>query len=108
MEPEGLTMSSGRRKTFWFDEDNAPQVGWSDIYEEVYDDPLPVHSWGELYIAIEQLTPKQQFVIRNSWGLVDGQEYSLRQIAELMGVDWTTVREHYNAAMERLYQTPPN
>jgi len=99
-------MSSGRRKTFWFDDDGIPQGGWSDVYEEVFDDPLPVQSWDELEDALGSLTPKQQFVIRNSWGLVDGQQYSLRQIAEFMGVHWTTVKEHYDSAMQRLYDTP--
>lgn len=96
-------MSSGRRKNFWFDEDGAPQGGWVDVPQHVVDgEGFFVRDWDALGDALDTLTPKQQFVIRNSWGMVDGQEYSFRQIGEFMGVSHITVKEHYDAAMKKL------
>jgi DNA-directed RNA polymerase specialized sigma24 family protein len=59
------------------------------------------------HIDLSGLTPKQRFVISRAWGLLDGKEYSYREIAEAMSVHFTTVQEHYRAAMERLSREHP-
>lgn len=59
--------------------------------------------------VLGELTPIQRFVVECRHGMRDGHEYRLREIARLMGRDYSTVREHYRSAVKRLKQadTPP-
>ena len=94
---------TSRRKTWWMDEDGTPHGGWQEIPEDLVEDgTFPEEREALLYQSLEVLTPKQRFVIERSWGLGLEREYSFSEIAEAMGVYWTTVRGHYNAGMRRL------
>jgi hypothetical protein len=55
--------------------------------------------------ALKTLTPRQRFVIENSWGL-DGREVrSFRELAELMGVNVHAIHDQYRYGMKRLAKT---
>jgi DNA-directed RNA polymerase specialized sigma24 family protein len=56
----------------------------------------------ELQPALESLTSKQRFVIERRLGLVGGRKFTQSEIAESMGVDQTTVRDHESSAKDRL------
>lgn len=54
-----------------------------------------------------RLTPKQRFVMELYYGLKDGEKYTVREIASLMGVHFTTVQEHLQSARGKLDQYAP-
>lgn len=55
----------------------------------------------QLHEALALLTEKQRFVISRAWGL-DGPEYSLRWIAEAMGVRHRAVQKMHARALRAL------
>jgi DNA-directed RNA polymerase sigma subunit (sigma70/sigma32) len=57
--------------------------------------------------GLRQLTDRQRFVIDRYYGLTLGVRYSLHQLATLMGLDYSTVKEHYHAGMKRLEKLYP-
>ena len=88
------------------DSNGSLVVHWTSIISEIEDveeGPNP----------LDLLTHKQRFVIELRCGLVDGVEYSQREIAALMGVSRSMVNQHEQAAKKKLQkylrQTPaPN
>lgn len=54
--------------------------------------------------AVVALTPKQRFVIEQSWGLDGREPLSFYQVGELMGVTETAARKLYTNGMKRLAQ----
>ena len=91
-----MTWRAGGRKRSWFiDETVGLVIHWQPILSEVEDleeGPNP----------LDLLTHKQRFVLELRCGLVDGIEYSQREIAALMGVNRSTVHEHEQAAKKKL------
>ena len=85
----------GREKVWWVDSRGKLVVWWRPILSEYEDEPEQVD-------PLEILTDKQRFVIELRYGLVDGIEYSQREIAALMGVSHSMVNQHEHAAIKKL------
>ena len=51
---------------------------------------------------LEVLTDKQRFVVELRFGLKDGNCYSLREIAAVMGIGFQMVWKHEQAAKKKL------
>lgn len=52
--------------------------------------------------ALSTLTARQKLVVELYWGLRDGTEYSLREIAKAIRVDYSTVWECYHSALTKM------
>jgi hypothetical protein len=51
---------------------------------------------------LDNLTPRQRFVVTRSWGLAGSPSFSFREIAEAIDVDVAAVYRCYSAAMRKL------
>lgn len=71
---------------------------WDPGYVEPEEDMRPYR----LNRALYTLTAKQRFVVELRFGLRDGTCYTLREIAECMGVAPRTVLEHQEAGLRKL------
>lgn len=94
---------TGKARRHYFDSNDTPRVHWAQIpdtepeeAEVVELHPFPL---GE---ALSTLTEKQRFVIERRYGLNGSSEHGLEEIAEAMGVHFTTVAEHEQAAIKRM------
>lgn len=87
---------SGRAHTWFIDETAGLVVHWQSVMSEYEDDDEPGVD------PLDLLTHKQRFVLELRRGLVDGIEYSQREIAQLMGVSRSMVNQHEQAALKKL------
>lgn len=72
------------------------------VPHDVEDEEIEPDFSDELHEAIGQLTAKQAFVLRLRFGLTDGVEYRLEEIASFMGVTNQAVSKIEQTALNRL------
>lgn len=98
---------------------DEPIVYWHDVGDEwsdptfdaacqsmELDESTDKHSLADLELALAVLTDRQRFVVERSWGVNGNKQMSFRELARLIGVHHSTVRDHYSAAMVRLRLDP--